>query len=506
MSEGPLTPIIYEANKIKVLNDLKDGRIDYLDLAGWTFQDNFFAFLLGNRFFEICGSSYPTPRKKEEVALWFLLICKVQMKLHTTASFAKLPGILRSGAVLSRVKFNVGGANGGFNDKNKKERTSPVHPDTPRKFFKDTKAKELRDWHNRDVQKFIRKNRGFDKHGIFLLDQSHVVVPENKNYQDAVRMPVDEHGQRIDMSQMTQEQKKGVKYRPCYALSELMHVGKQDQSFIFAGYQWGPGNIDELVQGKPLVADFVDAVGKGVMKLLITDRGYISGAFITHVKKVLGADVLMPLRSNMDALKDSKRIAESFNYEWIKYNEYTKDGVKYKEEVTLVEDVDVWEECEVPLHISLMKVTGSNGYIRYWGLSSTFKPKNSKEAFELYELRTQLEERHRQIKNFWNLSKFNSPDESLIEAHVMFTLLTYSLVQLYLNKKHLNDLANRTISTLKDEERMGLNSVIVYSGNYFAVFDLDEYTEIIVDLKEEAKLRLKKWVKNFKDRGKFRGG
>jgi hypothetical protein len=88
----------------------------------------------------------------------------------------------------------------------------------------------------------------------------------------------------------------------------------------------------------------------------------------------------------------------------------------------------------------------------------------------------------------------------------MFTLLTYSLVQLYLNKKHLNDLANRTISTLKDEERMGLNSVIVYSGNYFAVFDLDEYTEIIVDLKEEAKLRLKKWVKNFKDRGKFRGG
>ncbi len=242
------------------------------------------------------------------------------------------------------------------------------------------------------------------------------------------------------------------------------------------------------------------------MKLLITDRGYISGPFITYVKKELGADVLMPLRSNMAILTDAKQIAESFNFKWTKYNEYTKYGVRYKEEVTVVEDVDIWEECEVPLYVSIMRITGTDGSIRYWGLSSTFKPKNPKVAFELYGLRTQLEERHRQIKNFWNLNKFSSPNESLIEAHVMFTLLTYSLVQLYLNKKHLNALANKTITSLKSEEKIGVNSVIVYSGNYFAVFDLDDYTEIIVDLKEEAKDRLKKWIGYFKNNGNFRGG
>ncbi len=47
MSDGAGAPIIYEENRIKVLNALKDGRIDYLDLADWTFQDRFFAFLLG---------------------------------------------------------------------------------------------------------------------------------------------------------------------------------------------------------------------------------------------------------------------------------------------------------------------------------------------------------------------------------------------------------------------------------------------------------------------------
>jgi len=71
MNKDIAAPIIYEENRIKVLNALKDGRIDYLDLTDWTFQDRFFAFLLGIRFFEICGASYPSPRKKEEVALWF---------------------------------------------------------------------------------------------------------------------------------------------------------------------------------------------------------------------------------------------------------------------------------------------------------------------------------------------------------------------------------------------------------------------------------------------------
>jgi len=504
MSEAG-APIIYEENRIKVLNALKDGRIDYLDLADWTFQDRFFAFLLGLRFFEICGASYPTPRKKEEVALWFLLACKVQMKLHTTAAFDELPGILRSGAVLSRVKFNVGGSNGGFNNKNKKDRACPVHHDTARKFYKDTAPGEMRHWHNTDVQRFIRHNRGFDKHGIFLLDQTHLVVPENANYKDAVRMPVDEHGQLIDMSGMTAEQKKAVRYHPCYALSELLHIGKDEPSFIFAGYQLGPGNVDELEQGLPLVTDFVGAVGKGVMKLLIADRGLISGAFVTQVKSELGSDVLMPLRSNMDALTDPVRIAEAFGYKWTKYDEYSKYGVKYLEEVTVVGEVKIWKGCEVALYVSLMRITGSDGSVRHWGLSSTFEPKTAREAFDLYALRTQIEERHRQIKNFWRINKFTSPDGALVEAHVLFTLLTYSLVQLYLNKNHLTAIANKTIQSLRSEEQMGINSVIVYSGAYFAVFDLQDYTEIIIDLNEEARSRLQKWIKVFRQRDKFKG-
>jgi hypothetical protein len=225
------------------------------------------------------------------------------------------------------------------------------------------------------------------------------------------------------------------------------------------------------------------------------------------VKKDLGSDVLIPLRKNMDMFLDSKRIAESFDYTWTRYYEHkVLDTVMYREDVTVVDEVRLWNTCDIPLYVSLMRVTESSGAIRYWGLLSTFKPKDATEAFDLYKLRTQIEERHRQLKQFWNLNEFSSPHESLIEAHVLFTLLTYSLIQVYMNKKHLNDLTNKTITTWRHEELLGKNNVIVYSGNYFGVFDLDEYTEVIAFLKEEARLRLQKWIVQFKKREKFRGG
>jgi len=235
-------PVIYEENKVKVLQRLKEGDVEYLDLSNWSYQDRFFAFLLGTRFSETCGASYPSPRKKEEVPVWFLLCCAVQMRMHTTAAHSRLPGLLKNVPILSRVRFNVGGVNGGFNHKNRKERTAPVDFDCVRTFFKDTDCTALREWYSRDVVKFYRHNRAFDKHGIFVLEQTHIVVPENKNYADAVCFPVDEGGQRIDTEKLSEEQRKAVKYRPCCALSELLHVGTDEKSYVVAGYQWGGAN------------------------------------------------------------------------------------------------------------------------------------------------------------------------------------------------------------------------------------------------------------------------
>lgn len=488
--------IIYEENAIKVINELKEGRVDYMDLSSWSFQDRFFAFLLGIRAFEILESSYPTPRSKEEIPVWFLIACQMQLKLHQEKSYSKLPGLLKNGPILMRVKFNIGGEEGGFNSKNIYPRTEPIHYDCMRKFFRDSDRNEINKWYNGPVIKFLRHNRAIDKKGIFLLDQTHLVVPDNEEYVGAEKALVDEHGQRIDTTEMTDEQKKGLKWRLCYTLNLLCHLGSDDGSQIICGYEMNGGNADELNSGMNLVRNFVNTAGKGMIKILIMDRGYINGEFIRELKVDHDIDVVVPVRKNMTILKDGIRIAENQRKKcWEKYDSYEKDKIQYCEEIQGIEEMQDWENCSIPLYIAVMRQSKSNGKIKYWGLATTIKPKKVSEIFEIYKKRSRIEELNKQLKESWKIHKFSSPHASLIETQVAFTLLTYNLIQLYLTKKHLIDLTQKTIESLKNEERMGINSVIVYREKNFGVLNLDYYTEIIAELKEIPKERLLKWIR-----------
>lgn len=498
--------IIYRENTNNVLKALEDGRVDYMDLSKWRFQDKFYAFLLSMKFFKIAGSSYPTPRVKEEIPIWFQLASQTQLKLHQEKAYSKLPGLLKAGPILSRLKFNIGGESGGFNNKNKNQRIVPVNYDSVRKFFRDTNPEELNRWHNEKVIKILHHNRAFDKRGIYIIDQTHIVVPDNENYKNAELARVDEHGQRIDVSDMTEEQKKGIKPRWCYSISLLIHIG-QDGTHVICGYKLGGGNDDELDHAPELIEAFTKAVGKGVIKKLIMDRGYISGEFISSLKNKYDINAVVPFKKNMTAFKDSVRIAENIEHEkWEKYRTYEKDGIEYEEFIISIEDIEDWESIGMPVSVSIMKTIGSDGSIKYWSLCATFKTKNIKEAFDLYHIRSKVEEVNKQIKNNWFIGKFSSPHESLMEAHVLFTLLTYSLIQLYLMKKHLITQTNRTIETFKSVEKMGEECVVVYYNNEFAIFDLDYYTEIVACMEEYAKNRLVKWIQQSREKWKTRDG
>lgn len=499
---------IFQENKSKVLEEFKQGLITYIDLSSWTFADRFMAFLLSTNFFTHAVRTYPSPRVKEDVPLWILICCALQMKLHTTSSFSRLPGILGSGAILSRLGYNVAEhPGGGFNMKNRHDRRSPLDQDGVRKFYKDSDYHKQRRWYNRDLPSFFRSHRGFDKRGVFVLDQTHLVVPDNPHYEDVAKMPVDEHGQRIDMSGMNEDQKKALRYRPCYALSELLHVFSEEPGYIVAGYQLDAGNADELPQGKQLVKDFVDAAGLGVLQLLIVDKGYIDGGFISKVKKEYHADVMVPLKLSMDVLKDAVRLAESdlkAHTGWKVYQEYEFRGSTFVEEICIIDNPGIWDECTVELYVSLMRIKCGDTIIRHWGLATTYKPSKASETFDTYGMRTSIEERHKQFKCTWNIGKFSSPDRSLVESHVLFTLLTYSLVQLYLSKQHLSDLADKTIESLRKEERLGKDAVVVYGKRNFAVFNLDEYTNIIAHLQPQAREQFCAWLEQFQKNGKMR--
>jgi hypothetical protein len=123
-------------------------------------------------------------------------------------------------------------------------------------------------------------------------------------------------------------------------------------------------------------------------------------------------------------------------------------------------------------------------------LATTRETLSAREVVDIYALRTQIEERHRQFKRFWGLGEFTSPNLALVVAHVVFLLLAFTLLQAYLHIQDLAHYARRAIITLQMDERIGRGAVIVYTEGHFAVFSVIEFFNVVLTLPEQARQQL----------------
>lgn len=498
-------PIIFRKDQKYIEQCLERAEVDYMELTQWSFADEFLAFITEIGILPFIDGTYPNPRERNDVPIWFLVTCQFVMKLYQASNYNHLKYLLRSGSILMRFGFNVGDRHIGFNNKNRMKREMAVNFDTVRKFFKDTNRNEIRWWYREDLQTWFNTHNAFDRKGIFILDQSHLVVPDNPNYIDAVKMPVDEHGQLYSrLPKLTAEEKRSLVYHRCYTLTVLLNVAPDKGTFHIAGYELGPGNEDELPQAKRLIADFCRR-SPGIIKELIVDRGYIDGEWIDCLKCNYGIDTLIPLKNSMDNYQDAIAIAK-LSAEWKIFDSEKSSSGQYlsKAEIARVDNLKLWDSIKSPLYAVVIRQNDWNsktkGYDeRFNVLISTRKYSSVEKYLDRYCLRVQVEERFRQWKRDWYIAEFPSPHASLIESHVCFTLLTYSLLQLYLRNKKLQKKTKQFISTLRREESLGKNAVIIYSAAKYGVMHLADYTFRITGLKETPRYKLNKIAEKLKE-------
>ena len=197
--------VIFEENKPLVLEGLEQGEFDYIDAASEVFETEFFRYINAGKILKSLAETYPTPRKKEEVPLWFYIASNLSMRLHGVHSFHGYPMMVKAGGMLNafgpdagrKVKHpdteDVTLTCNGFNNKNHYDRQTPCDQDTLRKLAKDTDADALMKWLGGDVVREFRRRKAFDKEGIFIGDASYLFVPDNANYEGSVKLIFDKH-------------------------------------------------------------------------------------------------------------------------------------------------------------------------------------------------------------------------------------------------------------------------------------------------------------------------
>ena len=199
----------------------------------------------------------------------------------------------------------------------------------------------------------------------------------------------------------------------------------------------------------------------------------------------------------MDDHRDAVALAIRKNTWQTMKIEYDPSGrLLLKQEITPITDLELWDGLNFKLHAVVTRYTNwdskNKQYIENYGvLVSTKKYAVPETMVEHYNLRVHTEERFRQFKLAWHIAEFSSPCDSLIESHVCFTLLTYSLLQLYLQRKDLQKKTTQMINTLRADESLGKDAVLVYAQDNYGVFDLDDYTIKVADLEELPKEKLK---------------
>ncbi len=532
--------VVFEYDQNYVLECFRAGEFDFVDGVSEVAEAEFFRYIGAKKILGKLAETYPSPRAKEEVPLWMYVASNLSMRLHGVHSFHAYPYVIRCGGMLNAFGPEVARKTkhpdtgdvtlscSGFNDKNSYDRQTPCDQDYLRKLARATESERLHRWFNRDVMQILKQHKAFDREGIFLGDASYLFVPDNPKYEHSVRMLFDEHNHPVDVKEISAKQRERCQWRRCYKMVSLVHTNRSGDYFLYAGLSVVAGNKHEGPILWGLVDGFVEAVGPGVMKRLILDRGFIDGEQIGHCKQEYGIDVLIPLKKKMDLYEDVMGLVRE---EKVKFETYTPpppklpvdpkptqvpqeirereekrqktlkqrkdpapplpaDKVRIRSEIACISDFRTWSSCPVPLNVTVNREHYADGHTDIWMLIDTKNIGKREFARDDYRLRTGIEERHRQLKCFIDLTEFTSRKFSLICNQVIFVALAYSLMQLFLLRVKRSALNRRTEPRLRHQLMPTDSVIIVYYRNRFALFTPAEYTELLLTLSADASKKI----------------
>ncbi len=534
-------PVLYERNDAYVIDAFCRGEFDYLEGAGEVSEVDFFRAITGKNILTKLADTYPSPCKKHDVPVWVYLASDISMRFHGVHPFHAFPYVVRSGGMVQAFGPEMGHkavhpqtrdvslACQGFNEKNTFDRQTPCDQDYLRKMARRTEPDLLQDWFNRDVVGIFKQHHAFDAEGIFIGDATYLFVPNNPNYENSSRMLFDEHNHPVDVSEVTAKERARCTWKRCYKLVSLIHTNWAAEFFLYAGLVVTAGQDHEAPILYGLVEAFVQDHGRGVMKRLILDRGFLDGAQIGRCKREWGIDVLIPARSNMDIYQDVVGLAKAGELSfqpWVSPVASVKpipvhrpEGLRKREEarqrtlarkraqapapdppdpskvrvrseIAAVSRVETFSSCPIPLDVLVNREMYADGHTDYWVLLDTASIREPTRTRQAYGLRPSIEERHRQLKCFSDLESFPSRAFSLVVHQVVFVLLTYSLLQWFLLRMSRKELNPKTQSRVLDLLRPALTVIILYYQNYMAFLTPLQHQELVLTLSESARKKI----------------
>ena len=371
-----------------------------------------------------------------------------KMKIHT--SLTDIPTAIQDHRVLAELGYNL------VND----EKEDFFAEGTIRHLLGKYSNENLIAYYNGVVRNHIMPLKDI-KPNIHILDCTKIAVNyDNKNYENS-SIAVD---------------RKGNKMRG-YKLSSLRGIYKD--TGIIEEIRFGTAATHDLALSEEMLRT-TKCFNPG--DILINDRGFISMELINFLKRERYVDTYVPLRVNMNAFEDAVTIAKNQN-KWMAHP--SRKGQK----IAFVPNVTGWSEYgsskDVQINACVVWDIKDDKHIV---IITTDLNASAKDIISTYELRPEIEEDFRQLKDFWKIEDFKSTKYNLIAFHIVCVLLGYLFYQLYINSDNGSKYLGKSLPViLKNYNEHSWNHLVLYGGEYFCCMSMIEFFRFRDSCTEEVK-------------------
>ena len=392
-------------DKEKVYQAIRSGNIDAADMALPNLIDDIVLTMKKHGLLDMLSYALPDKRRdNHHIPLDILLALAVTAKLKIKTSLTDVPFAVNDAELLAELGWNVWDSERDLNE-------GLFSESVMRKLLLKYTSEEWISFYNSYVQKYLTPKLNI-KPDIHILDCTKIPVNlQNEDYENSSVVKID-----------------GEVFRG-YKLGVLR--GVMDDSGIAEEIVFGTLKTHDL----ELIRDMLKTTScLKAYDIIINDRGFLSREILNYLKTERKVNTYIPAKENMIIFEDAVNLAKKAG-KWQKHpNKKRKD-----QEIQLVTDLGpLWQsdkpEQDVPVNACVVHDKKTEDYFVFM---TTDTERTARQIINTYELRPEIEEDFRQMKDFWKLTDFKSTQYNYITYHIVMTLTGYLYFQLYKNMEEL---------------------------------------------------------------------
>jgi hypothetical protein len=390
--------ILLVENPEAVLWALERGETDGILPAASGFMDRFAQFLL-KAGIPKAFDEFPDHRKRRWIAPFFFCNVLLHKSLFRLTSLSSIgPFLFSSPDVMRTLGFQMRQIREGFY---RVDGMRPFNEEAMSDFFAGCELSGYLKNQKSVLKELIKSHPEILSDGSLIMDVLDTRIPAGNRCREQ------KHVETCVISSMSQGE----------LLPILWNIGKANTKA-------------DVTQGKALMRAAMPMI-RGKVNRLIVDRGFISGEWITKLKRDEKLDVVIGLKSDMILHQDMISLSTHADTKWkrVESPKYHRGEVP-RRYICYLSELDLWDQCEVPLSGIVIRDRYTDK-VEYQTVVTTDLEASAEQIHAWIRSRWDIEETFMTESRYGCLNRIGSCRESVGAAIVHFSLLAYTLLKLF---------------------------------------------------------------------------